>query len=86
MTLSIVNKEEINSVRPVRNQKAPRANAIKKLMLFKKPSWGLWDDEIPKNDKLNWIDARIVSSLTLFSLRWERTVVIASTIVASSWI
>ena len=38
MTLSIVNREEINSVRPVRNQKAPRANAIKKLMLFKKPS------------------------------------------------
>lgn len=52
MTLSIVNREEINSVRPVRNQKAPRANAIKKLMLFKKPSWGLWDYEIPKNDKL----------------------------------
>ena len=52
MTVSIVNREEIYSVRPVRNQKAPRANAIKKLMLFKKPSWGLWDDEIPKNDKL----------------------------------
>ena len=33
MTLSIVNREEINSVRPVKNQKAPRANAIKKRVI-----------------------------------------------------
>ena len=35
MTLSIVNREEINSVRPVKNQKAPRANAIKKRLILK---------------------------------------------------
>ena len=33
MTISIVNREEINSVRPVKNQKAPRANAIKKRVI-----------------------------------------------------
>ena len=33
MTLSIVNREEINSVRPVKNQKAPRANTIKKRVI-----------------------------------------------------
>lgn len=33
MTLSIVNREEIISVRPVKNQKAPRANAIKKRVI-----------------------------------------------------
>lgn len=33
MNLSIVNREEIYSVRPVKNQKAPRANAIKKRVI-----------------------------------------------------
>ena len=37
MTQSIVNREEINSGRPVKNQKAPRANAIKKRYLKNRP-------------------------------------------------
>ena len=33
LRVSIVNRKEIYSVRPVKNQKAPRANAIKKRVI-----------------------------------------------------
>ena len=55
MTLSNVNREEINSVRPVKNQKAPRANVMsfKKYVVWKTfLSSKSWDKKMPKNDKL----------------------------------